>query len=448
MRDIYVIKFIKKLGLVLFIIGAKYTFASTTMDENIHNNFNASLNTYLSKPTGTYAVGFQDIRMVNGTFINGSYRCTSDYSGQQDILYIKGQNEIDFGKDNQIDHCREVMVRIYYPSNLHSHRYNNYYNPAINDWISLIRGAHISEITEDDILNLKQTQSFSINNLPIADKHFPVLIFVPGSTVEAQQYENIINEVVSNGYIVLAINNTFVGSSILFPDGRIVHNQDASKNISNFDKSVLNDILFIRNALTDVSTQENLLSNVLDNHIIINKIGIFGHSMGAIAMIKAIKEYPDMFHAAISFDAPPTAFGTRVFSPSELIGFENFPFLRLFGAEWRNLGGVVTPKDAQFKLFKDNYYALLSPDENNITYTQHMSFTDSSTLQYQPAIKILVDNIAPDGFGTADGWKITQYINDYVLQFFDKYLKSIPSQSLDKCLSISNDTTLQCQNTN
>jgi hypothetical protein len=104
-----------------------------------------------------------------------------------------------------------------------------------------------------------------------------------------------------------------------------------------------------------------------------------------------------------------------------LAGFKQTPFLRLFAAEWRTLAGIITPPDAQFELLNNNYYALLAHDENNHSpyYTNHSSFSDLSTLQYQPTVKEFITTSQPNLVGTADGWHVTHLVNAYTLQFFD-----------------------------
>lgn len=387
----------------------------------------------LLAPSGKYGVGFQDFHMVNGAMINGPYHCP----GKTDLLYIKNQNEKDFGKDNQIDFCREIMLRIYYPIDSKSLSRENYYPPAIHHSQNLLRALHIPGVTEEQILDLANLKTFTANftnkEPNIAATKFPVLIFDPGSGWEAQEYENIITEMVSQGYIVVAINNTFIGSEILFPDGRIVEYADVPDKLG--DQSVLNDILFVRQQL---NTANDVALLKLISHMHLDQIGLFGHSMGGISSVQAARAYSDLFQAAMSLDSPPVGFGTRAYSEQELAGFK-IPFMRMFAASWRSFFDI--PKDAKFELLKDNYYTLLSPSEDNISYTAHMSLSDCSTLQYQQLLKYLIPQ---EAVGTADGWHMARLINTYILEFFNQYLKGIPSWHLATCQSIANDTALTC----
>lgn len=396
--------------------------------------------TFLLKPTGQYEVGFHDFRLVNGTLQNGHYSC----SGKTDLLYEKGKNEKDFGLDNQKYFCREVMLRIYYPViKQYQPSYAQYYEPAISDLQNQIIAAHVPGMTQEDLNELGKIKTFTVKDAPVADQQFPVLLFAPGAGVEVQSYENMISEIVSQGYIVLAFNNTFIGASILFPDGRVVHNRtDLAKPdvLPLADQSVFNDILFVRSL---INREKSPISNFIP-HMNIKEIGLFGHSVGGIGVVNVIRKDPHLFQAAISLDAPPTDPGKRSYASSQLAGFPSTPFMRLFAAEWRDLGGIVTPADAKFQLFNNNYYTLLSPNEENTTYTNHMSFSDLSTMQYQSALQLYIAYAAKGMLGTANGWDETKLLNSYVLQFFNMYLKQQPSPNLADCVSLSNDSMLSC----
>ena len=411
---------------------------------------------YLLKPTGEYKVGFQDFRLVDGNLINSSYFCP----GKSDLFYTPDTptqigNKNSFGEDNQIDFCREIMVRVYYPSlNKYNKPNENYYFPAIKNLQESI-GNTVSGISQKDLDDLKYIKTHSIRKSGIAkNTKFPVLIFAPGSGVLAQEYENILEELASHGYITVAINNTFIGSQISFPDGRLVQTAlgSSSTTLKMADDTVLNDFLFVRNLLSNQS-DENPLRKMI-THMDLSHVGLFGHSIAGISVVQSIRNQENtnqIYQAAVSYDAPPVSFESRAYSSEQLNGFK-IPFMRLFGAEWRSLLIPGVPPEAQFQLLKDNYYALLSPSEEITNYTNHMSFSDDSTLQYQPTIKSFYDTYPGGNYlGTASGKDVAKIINSYTLQFFDQYLKGIPSKNLNSCFNIKihdTESTLRCSDTN
>lgn len=123
--------------------------------------------------------------------------------------------------------------------------------------------------------------------------------------------------------------------------------------------------------------------------------------------------------------------------------------MRIFAAEWRHLlqhADSLVASDAYFQLSDNNYCVLLSPSEENTSYTNHMSFSDYSTLQYQPALQSYFRTYQPGFLGTADGRQIAIAINSYVLLFFNQYLKGSKSSVFSECQSVSKDTLLRCPN--
>lgn len=408
---------------------------------------------WLLPPTGIYQVGFQDYRFVNGTLISGSYSCP----GNSDLYFTNGLvTTNDFGPDNQVDYCREMMVRVYYPiKSTKGLPYANYYTPTINDFQNAIRDSNIPGITENQLEALNNIQTFTINfttqNSNIVNTTFPVLIFSPGFGAQAQEYENITTNMASHGYIVLAINNTFL-ADIQFPYGLLPTIDEDISGLLIAEQSILNDILFTKQKLLDPNG--NFLPEFI-NHMQLNRVGLLGHSDSGNSVVEVVRTNPSLFQAASYLDIAPFEFGTDTYSPAELAGF-NTPFLRFNAASWNNpylRDFLGIPLNVQFQLLDNNYFALLSPSIANVTYGLHNNFTDLSTLQYQPTMNLWVqaensNQPLPDlpalQIGTGNGWYVAKIINEYLLAFFDQYLKNIPSSNLKYCRTISPDSILQC----
>jgi hypothetical protein len=67
-------------------------------------------------------------------------------------------------------------------------------------------------------------KSHAIEGLPPAagDEKFPLLIFSHGGGIPVLCYTAIIENMVSHGYVVAAVEHTFDGATVVFPDGRII----------------------------------------------------------------------------------------------------------------------------------------------------------------------------------------------------------------------------------
>ena len=87
----------------------------------------------LLQHSGKYEVGFKDFHWTRGTFNNGSYSCpifNADNLQEQDsslgdpyYFYTPAEDKVNFknnySPNNQINFCRELMVRVYFPLNNH-----------------------------------------------------------------------------------------------------------------------------------------------------------------------------------------------------------------------------------------------------------------------------------------------------------------------------------------
>lgn len=54
---------------------------------------------------------------------------------------------------------------------------------------------------------------------PVSSKTFPMVIFIPGRGEERQKYTILCEELASQGYVVLAIDQPYVANFVQFPDG-------------------------------------------------------------------------------------------------------------------------------------------------------------------------------------------------------------------------------------
>ena len=81
----------------------------------------------------------------------------------------------------------------------------------IHDVQQALREDHDPDITEAMLAELEKIKTFTANftDQPshIVEGKFPVLLFAPGCDQEGENYENIIGDLVSHGYVVFAINN-------------------------------------------------------------------------------------------------------------------------------------------------------------------------------------------------------------------------------------------------
>lgn len=202
----------------------------------------ASKSLTLPKPTGSFAIGTKAIEMRDSS-----------------RTMLRGNDP------------RRWMVQAFYPSEEHDETYP--YMPGTLD-NGIVQGTKVLSYAKP-------------NAAPLKSQRYPVIIFVPGRGGERQKYTILCEELASQGYVVLTLDQPYASNFVKFLDGtRIVLTlQDAWKvpkdrdyRYSYDDKVIegaIKDVIYMLDHLNEVSGKE--LGNICDfSHII-----LMGHSLGA-----------------------------------------------------------------------------------------------------------------------------------------------------------------------
>lgn len=166
--------------------------------------------------------------------------------------------------------------------------------------------------------------SLAIEDAPVARsrKKFPVVIFAHGTGGTSFEYTSLIASIVSHGYVVAAIENTYVAPAVAFPDGRIVpaYHEPPAPNLSPAERfqrmmksagevmdTGARDIVFVLNQLTKLDS-ENRTTFVLRKKLDLNRVASMGHSTGGATASLAC-QMDARFKACLSLDGqmPPVA---------------------------------------------------------------------------------------------------------------------------------------------
>jgi dienelactone hydrolase len=166
--------------------------------------------------------------------------------------------------------------------------------------------------------------SLAIANAPVArsDKRFPVVILSPGAGGTTFEYTSLIGNLVSHGYAVAAIENTYGAPAVAFPDGRIVpaYHEPEPPNLSpdqRFQRMMKSagqaidtgarDIVFVLNQLTSLD-DGNEKTFVLRKKLDLNRVASMGHSAGGANATLAC-QMDARFKACLSLEGqmPPVA---------------------------------------------------------------------------------------------------------------------------------------------
>lgn len=155
----------------------------------------------LSKPTGKYRIGRIKYHWVDASRTEQFSKATGAH--------------------------RELMVYVWYPAD----------NPTTTaKYSEYLPGADAIASSKDgkDLVdywghswslvhsNKIGTETLDEPTIASGNEHFPLITFSPGLGVSVTAYTAIIQEIVSHGYVVAAIEPTYEAPAVLFPDGRVI----------------------------------------------------------------------------------------------------------------------------------------------------------------------------------------------------------------------------------
>ncbi|WP_133085479.1 alpha/beta hydrolase family protein [Winogradskyella aurantia] len=353
----------------------------------------------LPEPQGPYSVGTKDINLK----LNRKEIITED----------------------KLDN-RKLMIKVWYPSSETSGEMDSYIDQGGRHGFAQKYGLPNSTFNY-----LDKIQTHVFRNVSVATERFPVLLFSHGYNSKANNYYALISEIVSQGYVVFAVNHTFESTGTTFPDGSEVYfdynyakkiEEGTWKDMEPLLSAFKEDLSFeerhpivkkrlktyfvkgmVERWAQDLSDVVSKLgswnaSGFLENRLDLSKIGVFGHSRGGAAAGETLLK-DNRISAGANIDG--VQWGDIVDT-----SFKN-PFL-FISADW--------PEDkedlnahAYVNKYKSTFY------EARILGTDHSNFMD---IPFMIPLKSLsqAGDIKPEL-----GIEITSKL---VTSFFDKHLKN------------------------
>jgi dienelactone hydrolase len=365
--------------LYYFIIGA-HIMAQVMAQEKIQ----------LPRPTGSYNVG------TSTHFLKDMSRHHNDEKG------------------------RPLLVRIYYPSV----KMQKEYPPYLADTMHLYKEKLARTYKKEDLEYLDEIRDWAMPDAPIraTNSPFPVLFFSPGFLMAAQLYSSLIEEMASQGYVVVAINHTDACWPVRFPNGSSpVILPELANIFSNKERSCMQTFDMTQETwIKDVGFVLAWLQNQpLTAFLDLSRMGIFGHSFGGSTAIEAARQYK-AFKAVVSLDG--SLFGQnwdKLFeTPSLFVAAEKVTTYE----EALNAGLTIEQFDnilarnskKVFDQLKDNSFYV------TIKNADHATFVDSKLIK-SPLFKSVLNPLR--------GIQITRAL---LVDFFDHYLRDKKMTVLQK----------------
>tara|TARA_Y100000748_G_scaffold303846_1_gene310472 strand:+ start:49 stop:1293 length:1245 start_codon:yes stop_codon:yes gene_type:complete len=325
---------------------------------------------------------------------------------------------------------RELMVQIWYPAqggkNYQKAPHVTFPEKAIS---SIARTAGLPTNFGKHGIQLTSNSVFGL--LPIQNKQFPLILFSHGDGGLLNQNTSQVEELVSNGYIVIACNHTYnasitfdkTGNSIPYQQN-ISWNEQAQYHKKYYTNLLINyryqDLAFLLETLKQNQFDDGSL-NPFKNKIDFEKVGAMGHSMGGgttyVAMlknseVKAGVALDGWFFGLLDEDAK-----TNTKKPFLHLGQEQFLDIDMEG-------DINFSKDGKRNF--EIYNTILETNEESygvyIKNSLHYSFTDMKLIYNQGAPL----SLPLDSLGEVDKKIIDNVLDKTILEFFDYVFKNTP----------------------
>jgi hypothetical protein len=348
---------------------------------------------------------------------------------------------------------REIMVYVWYPADKGRKDKAAEYLPGAQSIAKSSESESMKSFWDDDwgLVVAGRIETDTSEKSPIAEgkERFPLVVFSPGLGVPSTAYTALIEEVVSQGYIVASIEPTYEVPAVAFPDGRVVAFSDVAAgrhlptppgetreqfvkrmhafDAPHFDKWAA-DIRFTIDQVTSLNVAGKNAAP-FSGRVDLGNIVAWGHSFGGRAAPRAC-ELDRRIKACLNADGlgPDgpifTYEGARL--PSQ-------PFLWMEVFHEPPTDAQLAPYKMTRKDWDKNHQAQLAINEQelkecpggsyhlsiNLPGIDHSSFTDMPLIESEN--KQEVDN-AVRSLGV---------IEDYTIAFLDRYLRQGKSELLD-----------------
>jgi predicted dienelactone hydrolase len=344
------------------------------------------------------------------------------------------------------DDIREVMVTIYYPAEPDASAVPApYMETPLRDAIVEVMGI------PGEVLDNVHPHAYEL--APAIQERFPVIIFSHGGGVNSIFYTAMLEEISSQGYVVVSITHPYEAAVIVFPDGRQVASTDvgvdfyvdmwglneaqqqALQNVPGSQRLMVlqtvlpeekmnagldqyytfviglhtQDVLFVLDELIGLNDSDPILAGRLD----FERLGIFGHSLGG-ATAATVMYMDSRFKAGINLDG-------SLFSAKDYT--LNQPFMLILSDN--KLLAAQDPSEASLSTIKDHcdemsaFYERLSPGYfltlSGVTHNGLISDLTLAQTAFPQYLSGLTEGIEPV--------RAVETISTYVWTFFDQYLK-------------------------
>jgi predicted dienelactone hydrolase len=257
---------------------------------------------------------------------------------------------------------------------------------------------------------------------PVAAGAHPVLLYSPGSSEMRSDATALVENLASEGYVVVAIDHTHESEFVEFPHGQVVRGTFVDTGPASNERALRVRVADSRFVLDQLSVLDH--RGPFAGRLDLARVGMFGFSLGGATTAATMLADPRL-HAGADLDG-------SLYGPVVHEGLQR-PFLLMLSpipASFKKRCGASCAHLSVFHFFRAFYSHLRGPRYAvELADSGHESFEDSVWIKPQLA------PIAPAAARQFDVGSINERaavttVTGYLTAFFDRYLRDTPQPVL------------------
>jgi dienelactone hydrolase len=338
----------------------------------------------------------------------------------------------------QADQHRKLVVWIYYPA-APSTQPPSPVLPA--PWTeAIVAGAKGNKWWNESREGaLAGRRAHAVDNAAVASapKSFPVVLFMPGFGQMPTAYTYLIENLASDGFIVVAINPTGFVPVTLFPSGDVVGNRiPAGIPTAALDLVFpwwVEDARFVSTELVELNKSAK---DPLRGRMDLAHLGMAGHSFGGATAAQMVHDDPE-FSAGIDMDGRLFGSVYETGAKKPFMIFDSHSDFKDYSTDedWKQFEKELEECDRRWRVFSEKSSVVYTV---TIKKTDHGSYLDEALLPSDttiPALAKKAEIIMP-------GARSLPLIGQYVNAFFETYLAGRCSPLLNESARLVPEMTI------